>query len=287
MGWTLVTRIACWWNGLDPRHAHRLLVEWAGASSFMTQAMASKWHGLEVAGPRSGTAGLEAAAADWLQPVGLQVGQPKAGETVVVSAAAGATGSIVAQIAKHVIGCRVVGIAGGAPKCRWLSEELGLDATIDYKQKGLSLRKQLKAACPKGIDVFFDNVGGEQLDAALACLAPRGARIVICGAISRYNESGVLPSGPTHYMNLLVNRAKMEGFVVFDYAKEYPAAIQDIAAWMGEGKVKMKEDIVHGGLEAAPAALLRLFSGANTGKLVVELVPGAHDGSHAALRSKL
>jgi NADPH-dependent curcumin reductase CurA len=195
----------------------------------------------------------------------LDVCDPKAGETVVVSGAAGAVGALVGQIAK-IKGCRVVGIAGSPDKCRYLIDELGFDAAIDYKNE--DVRAGLRTHCPKGIDVYFDNVGGEILDHALGQLA-RKARIAICGAISQYNSTeGV--QGPKNYMSLLVNRARMEGFVVFDYAQRYGEGVQAIAGWMAEGKLKAQEDIV-AGLETFPETLLKLFSGENFGKLVIEV----------------
>jgi NADPH-dependent curcumin reductase len=194
----------------------------------------------------------------------LDIGKPQPGETVVVSGAAGAVGSVVGQIAK-IKGCRVVGIAGGADKCAYLTSELGFDAAIDYKATdvGAALREH----CPKGIDVYFDNVGGDILDAALARLAMH-ARVVICGAISQYNATAM--KGPANYLSLLVNRASMTGMVVFDYAPRYQAAIMEMAGWMGAGKLKSKEDIVKG-LETFPATLLKLFTGENTGKLILEV----------------
>ncbi|PWR21176.1 NADP-dependent oxidoreductase [Zavarzinia aquatilis] len=195
----------------------------------------------------------------------LDVGQPKPGETVVVSGAAGAVGGLVGQIAK-LKGCRVIGIAGGADKCRYVVEDLGFDGAIDYKAE--DVRKSLRALAPKGVDVYFDNVGGDILDTVLAQLA-RGARIAICGAISQYNSTeGV--KGPANYMSLLVNRARMQGFVVFDYAARYAEAARDIAVWIAEGKVKAKEDVAVG-LENFPATLLKLFKGENFGKLVLKL----------------
>ncbi|MCW0182182.1 MAG: NADP-dependent oxidoreductase [Zavarzinia sp.] len=195
----------------------------------------------------------------------LDVGQPKPGETVVVSGAAGAVGGLVGQIAK-LKGCRVIGIAGGADKCRYVVDELGFDGVIDYKAE--DVRKGLRALAPKGVDVYFDNVGGDILDTVLAQLA-RGARIAICGAISQYNSTeGV--KGPANYMSLLVNRARMQGFVVFDYAARYGEAARDIAGWIAEGKVKAREDVAVG-LENFPATLLKLFKGENFGKLVLKV----------------
>jgi NADPH-dependent curcumin reductase CurA len=196
----------------------------------------------------------------------LDIGKPQAGQTVVVSGAAGAVGSVAGQIAK-IKGCRVIGIAGGADKGRLLTEEFGFDAAIDYKRE--DVKAALKQHCPDGIDVYFDNVGGEILDAALARLA-RGARIVICGAISQYNSTtGV--KGPANYMSLLVNRASMTGMVVFDYADRYGEALRDMAGWVAAGKLKAKEDVVPGGVAAFPEVLLKLFSGENTGKLVLQV----------------
>jgi len=195
----------------------------------------------------------------------LDVGQPKPGETVVVSGAAGAVGATVGQIAK-IKGCRAVGIAGGAAKCRYIVEELGFDAAIDYKAG--KLKQDLRQACPEGVHVYFDNVGGEILDTVLTQLARR-ARIVVCGAISQYNNTTPV-KGPSNYLSLLVNRARMEGMVVFDYADRFPQAVRDIAGWFKEGKLKSREDIVEG-LATFPDALLKLFSGENFGKLVLKV----------------
>jgi NADPH-dependent curcumin reductase CurA len=195
----------------------------------------------------------------------LDVGRPKPGETVVVSGAAGAVGTVAGQIAK-IKECRVVGIAGGPEKCDYIVKELGFDAAIDYKSE--DVRASLKEQCPNGVDVYFDNVGGEILDMVLARLA-RQARIVICGAISQYNNEGPM-RGPKNYMSLLVNRARMEGFVVFDYADRYFEAATEMAGWMVEGKLKSREDIVEG-LENFPETLLKLFKGENIGKLVLKV----------------
>jgi NADPH-dependent curcumin reductase CurA len=195
----------------------------------------------------------------------LDVGEPTEGETVVVSGAAGAVGATVGQIAK-IKGCRVVGIAGGAEKCRFLIEELGFDAAVDYKAG--DIRKPLKEACPNGIDVYFDNVGGEILDTCLALINLR-ARIVICGAISQYNSTTAI-KGPANYLSLLVNRARMQGMVVFDYADRFGTAAREMAGWMAAGKLKGREDIVDG-LETFPQTLLKLFSGENFGKLVLKV----------------
>jgi NADPH-dependent curcumin reductase CurA len=195
----------------------------------------------------------------------LEVGRPRAGETVVVSGAAGATGSVAAQIAR-IQGCRVVGIAGGADKCRYLVEDLGIEAAIDYKAEDVGRR--LRRTCPDGIDVFFDNVGGEILDAALANLAMRG-RVVLCGAIARYNESGN-PPGPSNYLSLLVRRGRMEGFIVLDYLPRAAEAVKALAGWVREGRVKDRVD-VQVGLENAPATLARLFTGENRGKQLLKI----------------
>jgi NADPH-dependent curcumin reductase len=196
----------------------------------------------------------------------MDVGQPKAGETVVVSGAAGAVGQTVGQVAK-IKGCRVVGIAGGAAKCAWVVKELGFDACIDYKA-GL-VKDGLKDHCPSGVDVYFDNVGGEILDAVLARIN-RKARIIICGAISQYNNTTAV-QGPKNYLSLLVNRARMEGIVVFDYADRYPVAVAEMAGYLKDGRMKSREDIVEGGVKAFPDTLNKLFSGENFGKLVLKV----------------
>ncbi|MDN6275919.1 NADP-dependent oxidoreductase [Psychrobacter sp.] len=195
----------------------------------------------------------------------LKTGEPKTGETVVVSGAAGAVGGLVGQIAK-IKGCRVVGIAGGSEKCKFLVDELGFDAAVDYKNE--NVKKGLKKACPKGVDVFFDNVGGDILDDVLTQINLR-ARIVICGAISQYNNTTAV-KGPSNYLSLLVNRARMEGIVVFDNIKEYPTAMKDIAAWIQSGDIKVKDHIVEG-IETFPDTLLMLFKGKNFGKLVLKV----------------
>ncbi|TXH64377.1 MAG: NADP-dependent oxidoreductase [Thermomonas sp.] len=195
----------------------------------------------------------------------LDVGAAKTGDTVVVSGAAGAVGMVVGQVAK-ILGCRVVGIAGGAEKCRFLIDELGFDAAIDYKSE--DLRKALREHCPQGIDVYFDNVGGEILDLALAQLAMH-ARVVICGAISQYNATDGV-KGPANYLSLLVNRARMQGMVVFDYAARYGEAAREMGAWLADGRLKSREDIVEG-FDTFPDALLRLFRGENTGKLLLKV----------------
>ncbi len=193
----------------------------------------------------------------------LDTGQPKPGDTVVVSAAAGAVGSIVGQIAK-IKNCRAVGIAGGAEKCHYIVHELGFDAAIDYKSE--DVKQSLGKHCPEGINVYFDNVGGTILEAALSRLA-RGARIVICGAISQYNNTGPA-AGPSNYMSLLINRASMKGMLVMDYVDRYAQAGAEMAGWMAADKLKSREDIVEG-LATFPETLLKLFTGENTGKLML------------------
>ncbi|NMM36904.1 MAG: NADP-dependent oxidoreductase [Glaciimonas sp.] len=195
----------------------------------------------------------------------LEVGQPKAGETVVVSGASGAVGQTVGQVAKHK-GCRVVGIAGGREKCDFVVNELGFDACIDYKND--ALKDGLKQHCPNGVDVYFDNVGGEILDTVLTQINLK-ARIIICGAISQYNNTSTV-KGPANYLALLVNRARMEGIVVFDYADRYQVGMKEMAKWMKEGSFKTREDIVFG-LEKFPETLLMLFEGKNFGKLVLQV----------------
>ena len=195
----------------------------------------------------------------------LEVGKIKAGDVVLVSGGAGAVGSVVGQIAK-IKGCHVVGIAGGPEKCKYMVEELGFDGAIDYKNEPIKVG--LKRECPKGIDVYFDNVGGEILDAALARLS-RNARIVICGAISQYNnKEGIV--GPKNYLNLLVTRSTMQGMVVFDFAKDYQRAAMEMGMWMAQGKLKSKED-VYEGIENFRETFLRLFSGNKMGKLVLKI----------------
>ena len=196
----------------------------------------------------------------------LDVGKPQPGETVVVSGAAGAVGGLVGQIAK-LKGARAVGIAGGEENCRYVVDELGFDAAIDYKAENVPVA--LGEHCPKGIDVYFDNVGGEILDAALARLAFH-ARVVICGAISQYNATGAM-RGPSNYMSLLVNRASMTGFLVFDFADRYAEGVAQMAEWLREGKLVSREEVFPGGIDAFPEALLRLFESKNTGKLVLKV----------------
>jgi NADPH-dependent curcumin reductase CurA len=197
----------------------------------------------------------------------LDVGRIRAGETVVVSGAAGAVGSVAGQIAK-LKGCRVIGIAGGQDKCRTLAE-FGFDAAIDYKSE--NLRTALREHAPGGVDVYFDNVGGDVLDAVLTRLA-RGARIIICGAVSQYNAEQV--RGPANYLMLLVARASMTGMVVFDYQDRYPSAMAELAQWLRDGQLVAREHIVHGSVSDFPGVLLMLFAGENTGKLILAVDHG-------------
>jgi NADPH-dependent curcumin reductase len=198
----------------------------------------------------------------------LDIGEPQPGETVVVSGAAGAVGATVGQIAK-IKGCRAVGIAGGPEKCGMLVDQFGYDASIDYKSE--DLLPALREKCPDRVNVYFDNVGGEVLDAVLGRIA-RGARLVICGAVSQYNEKTM--RGPSNYMALLVRRARMEGFVVFDFAARYAEAAREMAGWMNEGKLVGREDIV-AGIETFPETLNKLFRGENTGKLILQVAETA------------
>jgi NADPH-dependent curcumin reductase len=198
----------------------------------------------------------------------LDVGRVRAGDTVVVSGAAGAVGSVAGQIAK-LKGCRVIGIAGGQEKCRALLEEFGFDAAIDYKSE--NLRTALREHAPGGVDVYFDNVGGDVLDAVLTRLA-RGARIIICGAVSQYNAGQV--RGPANYLSLLVARASMTGMLVFDYQDRYPEAMAELAQWLRAGQLVSREHIVHGSVSDFPDVLLMLFAGQNTGKLILALDHG-------------
>jgi NADPH-dependent curcumin reductase CurA len=195
----------------------------------------------------------------------LEVGELKEGDAVLVSGAAGAVGSIVGQIAK-IKNCKVIGIAGGAKKCRYIIDELGFDGSIDYKND--DIKEKIKEYFPKGIDVYFDNVGGEILDAALGRLAMH-ARVVICGAISQYNNTTAV-KGPANYLSLLVSRASMKGMVVFDHAKDYQKAAIQLGQWMHQGKLKSKEDIYEG-IENFHETFLRLFSGEKLGKLVLKV----------------
>jgi NADPH-dependent curcumin reductase CurA len=193
------------------------------------------------------------------------VGRVKEGDVVVVSGAAGATGSTAGQIAKIKGAAFVVGLAGSPEKCAWLVDELGFDAAIDYKTENVAAR--LRETCPEGIDLYFDNVGGEILNACLGQLAMRG-RVVLCGAISSYNQSKAL--GPSNYTNLIVRRGRMEGFIILDYFGRFPEAQAEMAQWVASGQVKAAEHIVEG-LQHAPEALNLLFTGGNTGKVIVKV----------------
>jgi NADPH-dependent curcumin reductase CurA len=195
----------------------------------------------------------------------LDIGRPEAGETVVVSGAAGATGSIAGQIAK-IQGCRVIGIAGSDDKCAWVTNKLGFDACINYRTDDVAAR--LRETCPDGVDVFFDNVGGEILDIVLAQINLR-ARVVLCGAIATYNTTEP-PPGPSNYRQLISQRGRMEGFIILDYLARFPEAQLQMASWVVDGRIQHAEDVVDG-LESAPEALNRLFTGANTGKVVVKV----------------
>jgi hypothetical protein len=195
----------------------------------------------------------------------MDIGKPKPGDTVVVSGAAGATGSIAGQVAR-IQGARVIGIAGGPAKCKWLVDEARFDAAIDYKTEDVA--KRLRELCPDGIDVYFDNVGGGILDAALALLAMR-ARVVLCGGISRYNDETPAP-GPANYMNLIIQRARMEGFIIIDYFSRFAEGAAELGGWLAEDQLVYAEDIQHG-FENTPKTFLRLFSGENFGKQLLKL----------------
>jgi NADPH-dependent curcumin reductase CurA len=196
----------------------------------------------------------------------LDVGQPKAGETVVVSAAAGAVGSVVGQIAR-IKGCRAVGIAGGAEKCRYVKDELGFDACVDYKAPNLAA--QLKAACPKGIDINFENVGGEIFDTVLTQMNVFG-RVALCGLISGYNATDA-PAGPKNIRAVLTQRLRVQGLIVLDWASRFPEAIAQLGQWHQEGRLKIREDVREGGLDAFPDVLNLLYTGGNIGKLVLKV----------------
>ena len=195
----------------------------------------------------------------------LDIGQPQPGETLVVSAAAGAVGSLVGQIGK-LKSCRVVGTAGSDEKCSWLTDELGFDGAINYKSD--AVYKALRHHCPNGIDIYFENVGGKILDAVLAQVNV-GARIPLCGLISQYNATEPVP-GPYNFASLLVNRVRLQGFIVFDYQKQYPEAIAELATWLANGQLQYRVDVVKG-LGNAPEAINRLFDGRKQGKLLVQV----------------
>ncbi|KXT03032.1 hypothetical protein AC578_655 [Pseudocercospora eumusae] len=212
----------------------------------------------------------------------LEVGKVRAGDFVVVSGAAGATGSVVGQIAK-LKGAKVMGIAGSDAKCKWLVEELGFDEALNYKREESFAREFRDATKKYGlIDVFFDNVGGEVLDLALS-RAKEHSRFVMCGGISQYNYGTGEMRGPKNYLMIVSMRIRMEGFVVFDYEAQYEKARKELAGWLAEGKIKRQETIIKGGIEKMPEALRALFEGRNTGKLMVEIKkPGEEE-----VRSKL
>jgi NADPH-dependent curcumin reductase CurA len=217
----------------------------------------------------------KASLADWLSGLGmpgmtayfglLEVGRPKAGETVLVSAASGAVGSLVGQIAK-IQGCRVVGIAGGTQKCSYVVDELGFDGCIDYKNEDFP--KALKSQCPDGVDVYFENVGGEIFDTVLTRMNTFG-RIAVCGMISVYNATEP-PPGPQNLRAILVNRLTMRGFIVFDFVDRYPEAIRALGEWRAQGRIKFRQDVRGGGINAYPEVLNLLFTGENLGKLVLK-----------------
>jgi len=197
-----------------------------------------------------------------------EIGKPKAGETLVVSGAAGATGSLVVQIGK-ILGCRVVGTAGTDDKCAWLTRELGADAAINYRKGDLD--KTLREACPQGVDVHFENVGGAILDAVLGLVNPF-ARIALCGMISQYNLEVPAP-GPGNIRNMVGNRVLMQGFIISDHMKRYPEFVAEVGGWLKAGRIKYQETVVEG-IDKAVTAFLGLFSGENTGKMIVRLGPG-------------
>ena len=215
--------------------------------------------------------------AQWLNVLGMpgmtayfgfkEVGLPKSGETIVISAAAGAVGQTVGQLGK-IYGLRVVGIAGGSEKCDWVVNNLGFDACIDYKKSPTAVREGLKEHCKEGVDIYFDNVGGEILDAVLGRINRR-ARIIVCGAISQYNSTSAI-QGPKNYLSLLVNRARMEGMVVFDYADRYQIAVDEMATYLKDGRMVSKEH-VENGIENFPEAMNILFHGKNFGKLILKV----------------
>lgn len=194
------------------------------------------------------------------------IGRPQPGDTVVVSGAAGGVGNVAGQIAR-LHGCRTIGIAGGPEKCQWLTGELGFDAAIDYKAG--DVRRALRTAAPAGIDIYFDNVGGATLDAALAALRQR-ARVVLCGAVSQYNSTAPV-AGPVNYLSLLINRASMTGMIIFDYEHRYSEATAHLLQWIEAGNIKTREHIIRGSIDRFPDTLLQLFAGANTGKLILQL----------------
>jgi NADPH-dependent curcumin reductase CurA len=196
----------------------------------------------------------------------LDLGQPKEGETVVVSAAAGAVGSVAVQVAK-IHGCRVVGVAGGPEKCAYVKDELGADVVVDYKNDNVP--EALATATPKGVDVYFDNVGGEVLDVTLMLLN-RHARIVLCGAVSQYTNPGGVMQGPSNYLQITTQSAKLFGFTMRDYLHRVPEALQDLSKWMDEGRLTTREHILEG-IECFPSAVKMIFAGENRGKLLIRI----------------
>jgi NADPH-dependent curcumin reductase CurA len=198
----------------------------------------------------------------------LRIGEPQEGETVFVSAAAGAVGSVVAQIAK-IKGCRVVGSAGSDDKCRWLTEQAGIDAVVNYKTSP-SLLEAVSNACPGGIDIYYENVGGEHLEVALELMKSRG-RLVMCGMISMYNATEA-PAGPRNLVNVIGRSLKMQGFIVSDYIDMVPQFYMDMGPWIAAGKIRWQETVLEG-IGAAPAAFIGLFKGDNAGKMLVRLGP--------------
>ncbi|GAA4814839.1 NADP-dependent oxidoreductase [Tomitella cavernea] len=218
----------------------------------------------------------------WLGALGLpgmtayfgltDVGGLRPGDTLVISGAAGAVGSIAGQIGK-LMGCRVIGIAGGPDKCAWLTDELGFDAAIDYKRG--SIDAALRTAAPDGVDVYFDNVGGDILDSVLGQINVF-ARVVLCGAISQYNAESPSP-GPSRYLSLLVRRAKMQGLIIFDYTDRYPEAVAALSNWLRRGGLIARTHLADGGIEDFGDTLNLLFDGANTGKLVLQLTHNPTD----------
>jgi NADPH-dependent curcumin reductase len=197
----------------------------------------------------------------------MKLGEPKAGQTVLVSGAAGSVGAHVGQIAK-LLGLRVVGIAGGPKKCEFVTDALGFDAAIDYKSDNLF--QAIPSKCPDGIDIMFDNVGGDALTAALMNINLR-ARVVLCGGVSVYNATAPMP-GPASYLMLVGRRARMEGFIYLDYEQEWPAMIREMAGWMSAGKLTCPDDIAEGGIDVFPQTLLKIFHGKNLGKLMIKVV---------------
>ena len=197
----------------------------------------------------------------------LDIGKPQEGDTVLVSGAAGATGSVAGQIAKIKGASKIIGIAGGSDKCKWVVEEAGYDHCIDYKNENLG--QKITELAPEGLNIYFDNVGGPILESSLACIAQK-ARVVLCGGISSGYSMESLPPGPSTLMNLVIQRARMEGFIVIDYAERFPDAIIDLGEWVGEGKIVYREDIAEG-LENCPETLGNLFKGKNLGKQLLKL----------------